>query len=745
IGDDNNNNFKYQTCMASNGEEFIVAWLDSRGGSKYDIYAQRLTKNGEKIGNNFIVNSDSQSVRKKIPDIALKDNGSFLVTWYAYVNKRNSVFAVSLDSNNNLIGSQFTVSDSTFEVSSDFGSVTSSSKSGYIIAWQRYLNNDYNIISQIVDSASIKIDSNFIVNDDLTSSQLYPSIDSDSLGNVIINWYDYRNGYAQIYAQDFAGDIPIENNFKVSEDEIKGSKREISCSVSPEGNLISTWLDFNAPTEDRIYSRILDKNNNPISSSTRIDTDSFSSMEQNPSIEVFNDGTQIIAWSDQRNKLSTSYYQMYDSSSTPIGENIQVNSTSTQYDTKITKLSNQNFAILWREYTRGTFNQNEIIAQKYFKTGEILGEKIIVSSNEIKGSASSFDASSNSSGEFAVTFQKRVNNINLIYAQKFNQDGTAKGNNILVSQDTTINFYKPKIALDSIGNFAVTYYGNTGKGHDIFLKRYNNVGIEIDTTIIVNDDLNLHAQYNPDISINSTGDCIVTWFDYRTPVGIYFQKYKNIGSNEFFEKIDSNIAVTDYTLAFCTPTVSLNNLDNFVISWNQLNDSFYDLKFRLFGSNLIPTSDVLDATSNKERNQKNQQIYFTNDKIYNVWQDNHEKGIGYDIWANTFDYNDLITDIKQVNIELPKEFNLSHNYPNPFNPITTIKYNIPKVTADFSQRTTLKIYNVLGKEIRTLVNEHQEQGQYEVNFDGSNLASGTYFYRLQFEDFSETKKMILLK
>ena len=95
----------------------------------------------------------------------------------------------------------------------------------------------------------------------------------------------------------------------------------------------------------------------------------------------------------------------------------------------------------------------------------------------------------------------------------------------------------------------------------------------------------------------------------------------------------------------------------------------------------------------------------------------------------------------------PTVFGLSQNYPNPFNPSTTIKYSIPVVGNEYfrSSQTTLKIYNILGSEVATLVNKQQKAGNYEVNFNASNLSSGVYFYRLQSGSFSESKKMVLIK
>ncbi|MBT8378769.1 MAG: T9SS type A sorting domain-containing protein, partial [Ignavibacteria bacterium] len=89
---------------------------------------------------------------------------------------------------------------------------------------------------------------------------------------------------------------------------------------------------------------------------------------------------------------------------------------------------------------------------------------------------------------------------------------------------------------------------------------------------------------------------------------------------------------------------------------------------------------------------------------------------------------------------IPSEFSLSQNFPNPFNPNTIIKYQIPEISF-----ITLKVFDVVGNEVVTLVNEELSAGEYEVEFDGSGLSSGIYFYQLKAGNFIQTKKMILLK
>ncbi len=97
-------------------------------------------------------------------------------------------------------------------------------------------------------------------------------------------------------------------------------------------------------------------------------------------------------------------------------------------------------------------------------------------------------------------------------------------------------------------------------------------------------------------------------------------------------------------------------------------------------------------------------------------------------------------DVQSYNDFSPDKYSLNQNYPNPFNPTTTIQFSLPK-----AGEVTLKIYNLLGEEVKTLVEEYREAGKHSVQFNASQLASGIYLYRLQAGSFVETKKMILLR
>jgi hypothetical protein len=100
----------------------------------------------------------------------------------------------------------------------------------------------------------------------------------------------------------------------------------------------------------------------------------------------------------------------------------------------------------------------------------------------------------------------------------------------------------------------------------------------------------------------------------------------------------------------------------------------------------------------------------------------------------------VLTGGNNNNNNIPKNYTLKQNYPNPFNPVTKIEYSLPQ-----NSYITLKVYNILGKEVATLADKYERAGNHVVTYDAANLASGIYFYTLKSGNFTQTKKMTLIK
>ncbi len=155
---------------------------------------------------------------------------------------------------------------------------------------------------------------------------------------------------------------------------------------------------------------------------------------------------------------------------------------------------------------------------------------------------------------------------------------------------------------------------------------------------------------------------------------------------------------------------------------------------------IVGTNGIIFKTTDSG-NTWNQQFSNTGNTLYSVYfLDNN---IGFTIGSNGTilkTTNGGALGIEPINSEIPEDFSLSQNYPNPFNPMTKLKFQMSNESF-----ANLIIYDVLGREVATLVNEQLKPGTYEVEFDGSNYPSGIYFYKLSVGEFTETRKAVLVK
>ncbi len=189
-------------------------------------------------------------------------------------------------------------------------------------------------------------------------------------------------------------------------------------------------------------------------------------------------------------------------------------------------------------------------------------------------------------------------------------------------------------------------------------------------------------------------------------------------------------------------------------SWTALNTG---LKSKIVRSLALNGSEIFAGTSKGVFHSTNNGTNWSDVSagLWNNFDVNLLTVIGTNLFAAENSYGDFgkrplseITAIDEFSLnDLTTRFMLNQNYPNPFNPTTTISYSIPVETlrATSLHQVTLRVYDVLGREVATLVNEEKPAGNYEVNFDAGNMTSGIYFYTLKAGEFSQTKKLMLIK
>src|SRR4030095_9180920 len=234
-----------------------------------------------------------------------------------------------------------------------------------------------------------------------------------------------------------------------------------------------------------------------------------------------------------------------------------------------------------------------------------------------------------------------------------------------------------------------------GSDPDVVMHRSTDAGQTWSAGIRVNQDTpnNGKIQFFPIIRVDEGGGLNVIYYDNRqasdSTVDVYISRSTD-GGNSWFD-----YRVSDHRFKPKSPSGSPGNM----------------------GDNIGITSG--------------------NGKLYPVWMSDHS-GV-FQVWSAIIDYNTI--GIKQISTEVPKNFTLRQNYPNPFNPATKIRFAIPAN----GENVSLSVFDITGKEVKMLIDQQMKPGEYEVDFDGTGLGSGVYFYILKAGSFIESKKMILVK
>jgi hypothetical protein len=297
------------------------------------------------------------------------------------------------------------------------------------------------------------------------------------------------------------------------------------------------------------------------------------------------------------------------------------------------------------------------------------------------------------------------------------------------------------IALDYSGNVYVTgdSYGSgtykkdyatikyNSNGIQQWVSRYNGTGNGFDyaTSLVVDSAGNSYV--TGDIS-DSLGNRDYATLKYNTE-GIQQWVAIYSGPADYSDDYAHSIALDDLGNIYVTggSDGAQNNQDYATIKYNSSGVQQWEKRYNGTGNSYdITHSIAVDKTG---------AVYVTGSSTGN--------GTGLDY--ATIKYLQS-TGISQISSEIPEQFSLSQNYPNPFNPVTNLEFGISDLLASRSGGfVSLKVYDMLGKEVATLVNENLSPGKYKVEFDGSGLTSGVYFYKLTAGEFTDVKRMMLVK
>jgi hypothetical protein len=540
---------------------------------------------------------------------------------------------------------------------------------------------------------------------DTTGEQILPKLAITSDGGCYIGWFDSRAGGYAVYLQKLNSQGVKQfgaNGLLISNNSQSSSLVDWDLAVDDSDCCVLAFTDTRASSSINPYAYRISPTGQFLWGANGIAlTDSINVYQANPKVIVTSDGNFVIPWQYNNKigmvKLNKAGTKLWGSTPLMVIGNP---GTGEKFNYPIgVKSDNGSIILYWIGYT-GTF-----ISPSNYKT----------------------------------------------YTQKFSSTGTIQWGN---PQDTIWSLgsaqgtYQPSVFSDGNNGAIYVWQSYVAGPTNCYVQRKNSAGqIQFPVNGSAVGDVNTNLRFQPMASyMPSTQETYVFWQEKNSTqslIGVYGQRFSSDGTKLWlstgfiFKPLDANSFQSLCTFSRDT-SILVYYVESTTGSSNGLVKAF---KINRSGTMLWGSGSIItpgSSTSSKGRmstgvNQNNMSILaFTDGR-------NDANGI----YAQNINYNGTFgppTGITNTSNFTPDKFVLYQNYPNPFNPATNIKFQI--VNNNF---VSLKIFDILGKEVSTLVNEKLNAGEYETTFDGSNFPSGVYFYKLTAGDFSDVKKMVMIK
>jgi predicted lipoprotein with Yx(FWY)xxD motif len=511
------------------------------------------------------------------------------------------------------------------------------------------------------------------------------------------------------------------------------------------GGSIMTWQDKRGGNTYDIYAQRMDPNGTAMWTTNGVVICSADSSQINPKIAIDGSGGAIICWEDKRNSTGWDIYAQRVNSNGQIqwsNNGVPVCTSVFDQDTLAMISDGLNGVIMtWQDY-RSNNGFADIYAQRVNSSGAMLWTANGVNiCNQAAAQRGPKLVSDGSGGAFITWFDNRAGNYD-IYTQRVASGGAVQWTTNGVATCTmAADQLKPDICSDGAGGVIVTWYDyRSSTDYNIYAQRLGPAGAIVWAVdgVVMNNNV-AYDQIDPKIVSDGMGGAILSWTDYRTgtTADIYAQRVNSTGAVQW--TATGVIICTSANDQIKSQLVS-DGTNGAYITWeDHRNTGNSDIYAQRIASNAaINWAATGFLICSAPFDQFSPMIFVDgNLGAIVVWQDYHS-GNNWDIYEMRFNTTGLIA-VENTGITA-NEYSLSQNYPNPFNPVTVIDYQLPK-----SSNVKISIYDALGKQVSTLVNEVQNAGNHSITWNAVNFPSGVYFYRLDAESFYSIKKMVLIK
>ncbi len=627
-----------------------------------------------------------------------------------------------------------------------------------------------------------------------TDGQSNPAMVSDGAGGAIIAWEDLRSGQGKdIYAQHInaSGVVQWDTNGIVICAE-SGIQDMVVMIPDGTGGAILAWEDKRSDVDYDIYAQRISASGTAMWSAGGLAIASGDGDQQAPAIVSDGQGGAIIVWNDTRSGSSSNIYaQRINASGSPLWAANGVPVLKAQIVSQLVRpalVSDGNHgAIVGWDDARDLSTQPDIYVQRVDAAGtcrwDTAGFAACKDSSDQHGTTLVSDGSG---GVIACWTDTRTQTRTGVfgdigvYAQRVDSSGAAKwARNGIAVNDTIDSQQNPAIVGDGSGGAIVSWEDHRNGGDlDVYVQRIDGSGTlrwasgGVPVCVLYGDQYLIH------IVGDSSGGAIIAWTDSRSgDYDIYAQAVTGSGAVRWTTNgVPVSTAKGPQTLG----SVVLTTSRQAIIAWTDdrtLSDDIYAQNLnsdgslglppalispsnntvistdsvRLLWNRVLPTATrywlesgtdslftfasldtTLTDTAQTLRSLANSHSYWWKVRGF-------DNGWGPFSAVRKFSVGTGVSGVA-IGPDLPRVYALEQNFPNPFNPGTVIRYQLPA-----AGNVEVTVFDELGRRVATLVNQVQQPGIYHVTFDGSRLASGTYFCRMKAGAFVDTKKLLLLR
>lgn len=754
------NNQTSSNVLLDKDGNVIIHWQDKRSGLNDNIYVQCFSKtgtpdwqqNGVQVSN---VTSNQTSAR------AIASDGGIIIVWQD--NRKTTdydIYAQKLDKNGTPVWASGGIAISNAAGNQLNPRIISDNQNGAIIVWQDRRNGtDNNIYAQRINSnGQAQWTTNGVLVCSSPYDQFNPEIVHDGSGGAIIAWHDYRasNGYIDIYAQriNSSGSALWQVN-GVAATTANNNQYNLQMIADGFGGAIIVWQDRRNLINDELYGQrisptgaiLWQANGSPISIG--------SGFKSFPSLASNSNGGVIVVWQDNRNGVDYNIYaqmvSLFGERVWPENDVLVCGSTGPQYYPKIVSDSSGNSIIVWQDKRNG--NNFDIYAQRLNSNGQSqwTANGVVVQSAPYDQIEPKIVMDEDGGGIIIWTDYRLGGIYSDLYAQRIGVNGKIAGGcfRTFTQSDFTVKANKIKVPLSmpkpmpNAGNVRDTLFKRGAFPEGIVL------GIPKPDSALVYGWIRLTRSSSVRRYLPHTGPAKP--YDMRG-MKYFVKELRNPTLRTYDNHLVGELLTLKLNIAASDLGIIQPGLGEIV---------YYDsLKINGFnGKSIRMLAMLADSALTKWRSYPNFNYVLLDTvlkRINNAFAGNYDT-----ISTNPLVFKSVRSVYSipylRLNLSVPKgqtiisklskweepsSIKLYQNYPNPFNPITTIEFDLLEPSI-----VSLVVYNTLGQEIMKIVeNEEFDSGRNAVTFEATNLPSGIYFYKLSVNNSQQsTRKMLLLK